>query len=374
MLRRSLNHLCEESLNFRLLMTRSQRKAAKRGESKYSKLQQVESQVEPREAFVVLITEAGSCALRSEDRGRDELGNHSASDPFPGLRELRELGEADRQSLREERRLLSQGRGWIKWHRKKLPRKFVQRAQSIAVNLASGAWQALEVFQHAHQNGEDDSAQGDGSDRSDRSERFLGFLGVIRRVVTAEYVVHLAFEQASTWAFRVRSRGNAMQQRLAQASRQLSEMHTALQAQGLSEPSGPSGPEHPLGRMSRGCRNPRAPFRGHEGFAQRKRFWCVEGFRAVFLRVLLLWVFRPVLGFQSLEGLRLQRCSGFSVVRVLGACFAIRGPLFPKQGPPVLLEGCGTISEQASMFSDQVFGSARDPPECISYDMSADQS
>ncbi|CAE7037349.1 unnamed protein product [Symbiodinium natans] len=153
------------------------------------------------EAFVVLITEAGSCALRSEDRGRDELGNHSASDPFPGLRELRELGEADRQSLREERRLLSQG-----------------------------AWQALEVFQHAHQNGEDDSAQGDGSDRSDRSERFLGFLGVIRRVVTAEYVVHLAFEQASTWAFRVRSRGNAMQQRLAQASRQLSEMHTALQA------------------------------------------------------------------------------------------------------------------------------------------------
>ena len=55
-------------------------------------------------------------------------------------------------------------------------------------------------------------------------------MGLLRGIVSAEFVAHLAFEEASTWAFRVRSRGNALQLRLARSSLRLSSLHKALQA------------------------------------------------------------------------------------------------------------------------------------------------
>ncbi|CAJ1340285.1 unnamed protein product, partial [Effrenium voratum] len=55
-----------------------------------------------------------------------------------------------------------------------------------------------------------------------------GLLGVVRCVVEAQYVIHLALDEASTWAFRVKTRGNGLQLRLEEVAGRLAALHDAL--------------------------------------------------------------------------------------------------------------------------------------------------
>ncbi|CAE7211809.1 unnamed protein product [Symbiodinium sp. CCMP2592] len=138
------------------------------------------------EALVGLLAEAGHCTV---DRTHDETTaltvNKSVIAASAAASELRALGEDDERSLREERQLLTRG-----------------------------AAKSLEILSYATR----PSFTG-----------FKGFTGLLRRVLMVEFLCHMAFEEASTWAFRVRSRGNSLQLRLGQASQALSELHRALQ-------------------------------------------------------------------------------------------------------------------------------------------------
>ncbi|CAE7384478.1 unnamed protein product [Symbiodinium sp. CCMP2456] len=134
------------------------------------------------EALVGLLAKAGHCAVeRTHDETTAPVNDSVAVSAASEL--LRALGEDDQRSLREERQLLTRG-----------------AAKSLEILSATRPFAG-----------------------------FRGFTGLLRRVLMVEFLCHMAFEEASTWAFRVRSRGNALQLRLSEASQALSSLHHALQ-------------------------------------------------------------------------------------------------------------------------------------------------
>ncbi|CAE7866642.1 unnamed protein product [Symbiodinium microadriaticum] len=136
------------------------------------------------EALVGLLAKAGHCAVeRTHDETTTPTLNESVIAASAAASELHALGEDDQRSLREERQLLTRG-----------------------------AAKSLEILRATRPFAE-----------------FRGFTGLLRRVLMVEFLCHISFEEASTWAFRVRSRGNALQLRLSEASQALSSLHRALQ-------------------------------------------------------------------------------------------------------------------------------------------------
>ena len=58
----------------------------------------------------------------------------------------------------------------------------------------------------------------------------LGLLGLIRGLLEAQHTIHLIFDEASTWAFRIRSRGNGLQLRLQEVMMRLNSLHDDLKS------------------------------------------------------------------------------------------------------------------------------------------------
>ncbi|CAK9035021.1 unnamed protein product [Durusdinium trenchii] len=62
-----------------------------------------------------------------------------------------------------------------------------------------------------------------------RTEPALESGSLIKELLDLKFVIHLVFDEASTWAFRVKTRGNGLQLRLEDVAGKLSFLHTALQ-------------------------------------------------------------------------------------------------------------------------------------------------
>ena len=58
----------------------------------------------------------------------------------------------------------------------------------------------------------------------------LGLLGMIRGLLEAQHTIHLSFDEASTWAFRIKTRGNGLQLRLQRVAGRLNSLHETLKS------------------------------------------------------------------------------------------------------------------------------------------------
>ena len=61
-------------------------------------------------------------------------------------------------------------------------------------------------------------------------ETAVGAFGGLRSLVDLKFALHLLFDEASTWAFRIKTRGNGLQLRLEELAGRLSWLHHALQS------------------------------------------------------------------------------------------------------------------------------------------------
>eukprot|EP00435_Cladocopium_sp_Y103_P018211 s109_g4.t1 len=66
--------------------------------------------------------------------------------------------------------------------------------------------------------------------RASGEHDMMGFLGMIRGLLEAQHTIHLTFDEASTWAFRIKTRGNGLQLRLQVVAGRLNSLHESLKA------------------------------------------------------------------------------------------------------------------------------------------------
>lgn len=57
-----------------------------------------------------------------------------------------------------------------------------------------------------------------------------GLLGLIRGLLEVQHTIHLIFDEASTWAFRIKTRGNGLQLRLQEVAGKLTALHETLKS------------------------------------------------------------------------------------------------------------------------------------------------
>lgn len=57
-----------------------------------------------------------------------------------------------------------------------------------------------------------------------------GLLGLIRGLLEVQHTIHLIFDEASTWAFRIKTRGNGLQLRLQEVAGKLTALHESLKS------------------------------------------------------------------------------------------------------------------------------------------------
>ena len=66
--------------------------------------------------------------------------------------------------------------------------------------------------------------------RASGDHDMLGLLGILRALLEAQRTIHLTFDEASTWAFRIKTRGNGLQLRLQRVAERLNSLHGTLKS------------------------------------------------------------------------------------------------------------------------------------------------
>ena len=67
-------------------------------------------------------------------------------------------------------------------------------------------------------------------EKIENKDHSKGLLGLIRGLLEVQHTIHLIFDEASTWAFRIKTRGNGLQLRLQEVAGKLTALHETLKS------------------------------------------------------------------------------------------------------------------------------------------------